>query len=135
MRKHIRDTKKDSMETIGIGLGDKMSRYCMVNREGEVVEEGSFRNQVSSIETHFSGERRRIALEAGAQSAWISRELERLGHQVIVANVRQVESGLPPATPRTMRRTRASWLYWRGPMRNCWRRWNIARPNNRASYQ
>jgi transposase len=46
---------------------------------------------VSSIETHFSGERRRIALEAGAQSAWISRELKRLGHEVIVANVRQLK--------------------------------------------
>ena len=60
-------------ETIGIGLGDKVSRYGIVDRDGEVVEEGSFRNQTSSIEKHFSGERRRIALEAGAQSAWISR--------------------------------------------------------------
>jgi transposase len=68
-----------------------MSRYCIVNREGEVVEEGSFRNQVSSIETHFSGEPRRIALEAGGQSAWISRELKRLGHEVIVANARQMK--------------------------------------------
>ena len=68
------------VETIGIDLGDQMSRYCIVNGEGEVVEEGSFRNLVSSMETHFSGEPRRIALEAGGQSAWISRELKRLGH-------------------------------------------------------
>jgi transposase len=79
------------VETIGIDLGDKMSRYCIVNRGGEVVEEGSFRNQVSSLETHFSGEPRRIALEAGAQSAWISRELQRLGHEVIVANARELK--------------------------------------------
>ncbi len=38
-------------ETIGIDLGDKMSRYCIVNQDGEVVQEGSFRNQVSSLET------------------------------------------------------------------------------------
>jgi hypothetical protein len=37
------------------------------------MEEGSFRNQASSIDKHFAGELRRIALEAGAQSAWISR--------------------------------------------------------------
>jgi transposase len=73
-------------ETIGIDLGDKVSRYCIVDQDGEVVEEGSFRNQASSIEKHFGGEPRRIALEAGAQSAWISRELKRLGHEVIVAN-------------------------------------------------
>ena len=91
MKKDIKTKKQMEMETIGIDLGDKMSRYCMVNREGEVVEEGSFRNQVSSIETHFSGEPRRIALEAGGQSAWISRELKRLGHEVIVANARQLK--------------------------------------------
>jgi transposase len=56
-----------------------------------VVEEGSFRNQVSSIEAHFGGEPRRIALEAGAQSAWISRELKNRGHEVIVANARQLK--------------------------------------------
>src|ERR1700739_1846196 len=78
-------------ETIGIDLGDKVSRYCIVDSDGEVVEEGSFRNQVSSIEKHFSGEPRRIALEAGAQSAWISRELKRLGHEVIVANPRELQ--------------------------------------------
>lgn len=90
MKKHSNKKQPIPAETIGIDLGDKMSRYCIVDRDGEVVEEGSFRNQVSSIETHFGGERRRIALEAGAQSAWISRELERLGHEVIVANVRQL---------------------------------------------
>lgn len=83
--------QKQMRETIGIDLGDKVSRYCMVDREGEVVEEGSFRNQVSSIEKHFGGEPRRIALEAGAQSAWISRELKRLGHEVIVANPRELK--------------------------------------------
>ena len=84
-------TQKQMRETIGIDLGDKVSRYCIVDREGEVVEEGSFRNQVSSIEKHFGGEPRRIALEAGAQSAWISRELKRLGHEVIVANPRELK--------------------------------------------
>jgi transposase len=78
-------------ETIGIDLGDKVSRYCIVDHGGEVVEEGSFRNQASSIDKHFAGEPRRIALEAGAQSAWISRELKKLGHEVIVANPRELK--------------------------------------------
>jgi transposase len=91
MKKDIKTHKQINVETIGIDLGDKMSRYCIVNRDGEAMEEGSFRNQVSSIEAHFSGEPRRIALEAGAQSAWISRELKRLGHEVIVANTRQLK--------------------------------------------
>jgi transposase len=32
-----------------------------------------------------------VALEAGAQSAWISRELSKLGHQVIVADARELK--------------------------------------------
>jgi len=89
--KKLSKTQKQMTETVGIDLGDKLSRYCIVDQEGDVVEEGSFRNQVSSIETHFAGEPRRVALEAGAQSAWISRELKRLGHEVIVANPRQLK--------------------------------------------
>ena len=50
-------------ETIGIDLGDKVSRYAIVDPAGEVIEEGSFRNQVSSIEKHFGDRPRRVALE------------------------------------------------------------------------
>ena len=82
---------KRMRETIGIDLGDKVSRYCMVDQDGEVMEEGTFRNQTSSIEKHFGDRPRRIALEAGAQSAWISRELKWLGHEVIVANPRELK--------------------------------------------
>ena len=78
-------------ETIGIDLGDKVSRYCVVDADGAIVEEGSFRHQVSSIEKHFGDQPRRIAWEAGAQSAWISRELKKLGHEVIVANPRDLK--------------------------------------------
>jgi transposase len=90
MKKHNK-IQKQMRETIGIDLGDKVSRYCIINQEGEVVEEGSFRNQASSIEKHFGDQPRQIALEAGAQSAWISRELKKLGHEVIVANPRDLK--------------------------------------------
>src|SRR5258708_25023323 len=89
--KKLSKMPKQLRETIGIDLGDKVSRYCIVDQNGEVVEEGAFRNQASSIDKHFGGEPRRIALEAGAQSAWISRELKRLGHEVIVANPRELK--------------------------------------------
>jgi transposase len=92
MKKNSKIDQTRPAETIGIDLGDKMSHYAIVNQAGEVIEEGTFRNQVSSIEKHFPGDRAaRVALEAGAQSAWISRELKRLGHEVIVANAREVK--------------------------------------------
>jgi transposase len=91
VKKLIKAAKQMSAETIGIDLGDKVSRYCILDSTGSAVEEGSFRNQTSSIEKHFAGRSCRIALEAGTQSAWISRELQRLGHEVIVANPRQLK--------------------------------------------
>ena len=79
-------------ETIGIDLGDKVSRYAILDAAGELVEEGSFRNEVSSMEKHFGGDTKpaRIAMEVGTQSAWIERELKRMGHDVIVADARQL---------------------------------------------
>ena len=56
MKKSIKT--REQMETVGIDVGDKVSAYCILEQGGEVVEEGSFRNQVSSIEKHFSGRRK-----------------------------------------------------------------------------
>ena len=83
--------QKQGQETIGIDLGDKVSRYGIVDSDEAIVEEGSLRNQVSSIEKHFGDQPRRIALEGGARSAWISRELNKLGHEVMVANPRDLK--------------------------------------------
>jgi transposase len=92
MKKDIRKlSHRLPEETIGIDLGDKMSHYAILSAEGALVEEGTFRNQPQSIRLHFSGKPARIALEVGSQSAWISRELKQLGHEVIVANARQLK--------------------------------------------
>src|SRR5258706_1168242 len=49
MKQDIKTEKQMDVETIGIDLGDKMRRYCIVNPDGGVVEEGSFGNHVSWI--------------------------------------------------------------------------------------
>jgi transposase len=90
MKKDNSRKEEKQREIVGIDLGDKVSHYAVINEEGEVVEEGTFRNQTTSIDKHFRGQPRRIALEVGAPSAWISRQLQQLGHEVIVANARQV---------------------------------------------
>jgi transposase len=69
-----------------------MSRYLILDEEGLAVEEGSFRNQAESIAKHFGNRgRARVAMEVGTQSAWIAREFARLGHEVIVANARELK--------------------------------------------
>jgi len=73
-------------------LGDKMSRYCLLNSSGEVVEEGSVATTKKGIGQLFGRMRRcRIAIEVGTHSPWVSRLLKSYGHEVIVANARQVK--------------------------------------------
>jgi len=92
MKKHSKAVERHPAETIGIGLGDKMSRYLILNQEGLEVEEGSFRNHADSIAKHFGNRgRARVAVEVGTQSAWIAREFSKLGHEVIVANARELK--------------------------------------------
>jgi transposase len=92
MRKNIKVDERHPAETIGIDLGDKMSRYLILNEEGLAVEEGSFRNHAESIRKHFGNRgQARVAMEVGTQSAWIAREFAKLGHEVIVANARELK--------------------------------------------
>ena len=78
--------------TIGLDLGDKSSRYCVLDSNGEVVEEGSVGTTKKTMRNRFSSMRRcRMALEVGTHSPWVSRLLSGLGYEVIVANARQVK--------------------------------------------
>ena len=85
--------KKQPLElTIGVDLGDKSSRYCVLDREGTVLLERSIATSKKGLAQAFASMgASRIAIEVGTHSPWISRLLERLGHQVIVANARQVK--------------------------------------------
>ncbi|MEQ1949650.1 MAG: hypothetical protein ABL995_20835 [Bryobacteraceae bacterium] len=83
--------ERQPAETMGIDLGDKLSQYVILNEDGLAVEEGSFRNQVASIAKHFGKRgRMRIALEVGTQSAWIARELNKLGYEVTNGGSQQI---------------------------------------------
>jgi len=79
--------------TIGIDLGDVWSHYCTLNEEGEVVDRGRFRTSPKGVEKWFTDVApARVAMEAGTHSIWISEQLQELGHQVIVANVRELRA-------------------------------------------
>jgi transposase len=76
---------------IGIDLGDKDAYCVFLSEKGEVMEESRIALTATALKMTFSLPPARIALEAGAQSRWVSRLLEELGHEVIVANPRQVQ--------------------------------------------
>lgn len=79
--------------SVGLDLGDRFIHYCVLNGEGEVIEEGRMQSSESALRKHFAEEAvMRIAMEAGTHSPWVSRLLKRLGHQVVVANPRKIRA-------------------------------------------
>ena len=76
---------------VGLDVGDRKSHYCRLDQEGLLSAEGSVLTKESALRAEFEGKLcMRIALEAGSQSPWISRLLKELGHEVIVANARNL---------------------------------------------
>jgi transposase len=77
--------------TIGLDLGDRNSWYCVVDEAGRIQREQRVRTTAKALQEAFGAmPRSRIALEIGTHSPWISRLLNELGHEVIVANARKV---------------------------------------------
>jgi transposase len=76
---------------VGLDLGDRSSWYCVLDESGAVVLEQRLSTTPKAMGEVFGGmPRSRIALETGTHSPWISRLLEELGHEVIVAHARKV---------------------------------------------
>jgi transposase len=79
--------------TVGIDVGDQWSHYCMLSDEGSVIEEGRMRTTVSAVAKRFEDiPALRIAIENGTHSIWINEQLCKYGHEVIVANVRELHA-------------------------------------------
>lgn len=94
MKKHstAEQSWKRGGVTIGMDVGDKRSRYCVLDRNGEIVEEGEVGSTRQAMGQVFGSLGRcRMAIEVGTHSPWLSRRLESFGHEVMVANARQVK--------------------------------------------
>src|SRR5437016_9590579 len=73
--------------TIGLDLGDRMSRTYEIDAGGACLREGAVPTTVAGITHDFAKrERCRVVLEVGTHSPWVSRLLAELGHEPIVAN-------------------------------------------------
>lgn len=78
--------------TTGIDLSDKKFDFVTLAATGEIVEEKSVALTKSQLQKCFgSGPRRRIVLEVGTHSPWISEELARYGHEVCTADPRRLK--------------------------------------------
>ena len=83
--------KQNEQLTVGIDLGDRSSCYSIQNADGEEIESGKMATTAEALSKHFRGEPRlRIVIEAGTHSNWVRTHLEKQGHEVIVANPREI---------------------------------------------
>ena len=81
-KERLRKEKKGTQLTVGLDLGDRSSRYCIVDEMGEVVVEGSFASTKKELDQVFSALARcRVACEVGTHSPWMSRQLTPLGQR------------------------------------------------------
>ena len=77
--------------TVGIDLGDRFCDFCLVDVDGTVVEEGRLRMTSTALRRYFLGRAPMlVVIEVGTHSPWVSRVIEKCGHEVIVANARKV---------------------------------------------
>jgi len=78
--------------TVGIDVSDRYSHLCVLGDDGEVLREERVRTTTAAL-TPALGRvpGARVVMEVGPRSPWLSRMFSELGHDVIVANPRQIE--------------------------------------------
>ncbi len=88
MRKDIRE---ESGLTVGVDLGDRWSRYCVLDAKGQILEEDTIATTGQAFRKLF-GDRSaaRVVIEVGTHSPWVQRLVQELGHETITANPRYV---------------------------------------------
>lgn len=76
---------------VGIDIGDKRSYVRLVGLDGERIEEAKIATRPAALEKYFRlWPRLRVVLETGTHTNWIRRLMAGLGHEVLVADARQL---------------------------------------------
>ena len=77
--------------TEGLDLGDRKTVTCLMRADKTIVSRPTIDTTRAAMQEHFaSGKPRRIVLEASTPANWIARIAAACGHEVIIANPRQV---------------------------------------------
>lgn len=86
------ENRRDKI-TIGLDLGDRRHRFCVLGENGEVLEEGSVGNNRAAL-SELGGRypEALVVMEAGCHSPWVSRHLEQAGCEVVVSNPRKTRA-------------------------------------------
>lgn len=85
--------KVEGQLTVGLDVGDRYTHACVLDPDGQILEETRLATNARALRHRFEGkERQRVVLEAGVHSPWISRLLIELGQEVYVANPRRLRA-------------------------------------------
>ena len=78
-------------QTLGLDLGDRQSSLCLISAGGDLLEEGQVPTTKQALASLFERlEPCRVVIEACGHVHWIASLVEQLGHEVIVANPREL---------------------------------------------
>jgi transposase len=78
--------------TVGVDLGDRWSNYCILGLDGETLLEGELQTSQQHFSEFFGAlAPARVVMEVGTHSAWARDVVAGCGHEVLVANPRQME--------------------------------------------
>lgn len=78
-------------QVAGVDVGDEYSHIHIVDEAGNMVEATRLETKPQRLKDYFSKRSQlRVALETGTHSPWLSRLIAEQGHEVLVANARQV---------------------------------------------
>jgi len=84
---------RTSAYTIGLDLSDRKVAVCVIDANGDILEERSMPNERASYSLLARTYPESIAvLETGSHSPWVSRHLQAKGLKPIVANARKLRS-------------------------------------------
>ena len=101
--------KEESGVTIGLDVSDRYTHVHALGAGGEVVRERRVHTTALALSSALGDlPRARVVIEAGPRSPWLSRLVADLGHEVVVANPRQV--ALIARGQRKTDRLDAAWL-------------------------
>lgn len=77
---------------VGCDIGDKFTELCVLDRTGAVTEARRVRTTKPALVQAIRNYRpARVVIEAGTHSRWVEEALAAAGHEVIVANPRQIQ--------------------------------------------
>jgi transposase len=77
--------------TIGLDLGDEHTVGCVLSGEGDVLETFRIATTPRAVRRTMEGfDASRVVLEVGTHSPWMSRMIESVGREPIIANPRRV---------------------------------------------